>query len=205
MKKALAFFLALICLMSVCPVFAEGALYPIRFGTVEWLSAPEALAQYLANDEHSWSELTESIRHGKLFYGTVVVAVGEQLKFYGSGNISGQWDKVLYEGLVEPKETVLCAGQKIGQIHPVYVQDGKEKKLISVTVGLRALSREFDNARAELVKTYGEPMIDQDWLSLWSDPDSETDDTMLALVKTGNSLDVVYCIADVEALLNSAK
>lgn len=205
MKKALALILALICLMSVCPVFAEGELYPIRFGTVEWLSAPEALAQYLANDEHSWTELTEGIRHGKLFYGMIGVVAGGQLGFYGDANIDPQWEKVLWEGQAEPKEPVLCAGQKIRQIYPVYVQDGKEKKLISVTVGLRTMVKDFPKVRTELVKTYGEPFIDLDWLSVWSDPDSETDSTLLALMKGGNSLDVIYCEPAVEALLNSAK
>lgn len=110
---------------------------------------------------------------------------------------------MLWEGTAVAHNDIPYAGSTISSIYPIYAVKGKEKMLISVTAALNAKENEYTAVRDQISNIYGVPQIDQGNLALWSDPHSETDGTVLCLRPFEGRLYVIFCDAEVEALLNS--
>ena len=203
----------LICLLAILTVLGTGSAcaelsgeYPITFGDVPWLSSPETLEQWLANDEYQWTGLVDNGAGGEMVFGGILALNGNRLSYYNYYDAIKQgWDIILWEGCAKPLDNViLFAGAKIYAVYPIYVVKDDEKQLISITVVLSSkVSYNFvlDHVKA----VYGEPMISADAYALWSDPDSETDSTMLYVRGQDDMVKVILAEADVLELLNSQK
>ena len=206
MKKLLICLLVFLTAFGTCSASAElSGEYPITFGNVAWLSSPESLEQYLANDVFQWTELTENAAGGRVCFGGILVVHGDRLNYYNvNGVYDHDWEDVLWEGCVKPLDNEIpFAGSKIYAIYPIYAINGEEKQLISISVALTTRETGFEYIVNNLKAMYGEPQIHKANSALWSDPNSETDSTMLFVCVQTMRVYVILGEAEIMNLLEN--
>ena len=205
MKKLLICLLVSALFLGTCAAHAEISTgYPVAFGTVPWLSAPAELEQYLAQSGYRWSSLADSAGGGRILFGIFAVWNGNSLKTYDRRSVQQTgWGDVIWEGQAMPfPEEMPYAGTTITTIYPIYAVKGDNKQLISVTVRLRAEADRYAEVRDSIAGIFGKPQIDKGNLCLWSDPNSETDSTVLLLMVSGSKLYAVFAEAEIKALMD---
>ena len=180
--------------------------YPITFGDVAWLSSPESLEQYLEKDEYQWTELTENAAGGKVCFGGILVVHEGRLNYYNvNGVYDHDWEDALWEGCAKPLDNEIpFAGSTIHAIYPIYAINGEEKQLISISVALTAREVGFENIVNTLTAMYGDPQIHTANYAVWSDPNSETDSTMLFVCVQTMRVYVILGEAEILNLLDPA-